>query len=290
MESFCLEIKTTCKNCGNPIMINALVNEIHCDSCDTEDEISKDNWDDIFKIPLFQYRYQNDNFVSKKYDTETISRCIDNSHNTGPSSVKIISADYDFSVLFGSEAAQCPKCKTPVPEEAISSTDGCFYICSQCNNNISVRKPDDYITYILPEVKFIVGEEVNQFNTGFKDIRKLMDSIPKEQLNQYNINPDYFKKPPEDKLLLFTCPACAASLKIDDSKRTITCQYCNAEIYLPDELWHELHPVKTVKRWYILIDRPKMSQNISDTFKCPECGKENKRVYRFCIGCGAALV
>jgi hypothetical protein len=56
------------------------------------------------------------------------------------------------------------------------------------------------------------------------------------------------------KPILFTCPSCGGNLKIDGSERTITCSFCDSSIYLPDDLWHRMHPVKTVSRWYILMD------------------------------------
>lgn len=49
------------------------------------------------------------------------------------------------------------------------------------------------------------------------------------------------------------CPECGAALKIDtQTPRTTTCQYCSADLYLPDELWRGLHPVSTAaRRWYV---------------------------------------
>lgn len=48
------------------------------------------------------------------------------------------------------------------------------------------------------------------------------------------------------------CPKCSASLDITaDSQRTVACKYCETDIYLPDDLWLRLHPVKKAERWYI---------------------------------------
>lgn len=47
------------------------------------------------------------------------------------------------------------------------------------------------------------------------------------------------------KPVLFSCPRCGAGLDIAaESPRILTCKYCDSDLYLPDALWHALHPVK----------------------------------------------
>ena len=47
------------------------------------------------------------------------------------------------------------------------------------------------------------------------------------------------------KPVLFGCPRCGAGLDIKaESPRILTCSYCESDLYLPDPLWHALHPVK----------------------------------------------
>lgn len=55
--------------------------------------------------------------------------------------------------------------------------------------------------------------------------------------------------------VVLSCPACAGSLKVTGiSDRTVTCQYCNSDVYLPDDLWTRLHPVKTATTWYFRLE------------------------------------
>ncbi len=50
--------------------------------------------------------------------------------------------------------------------------------------------------------------------------------------------------------IVMSCPQCSASLSITaESQRTTTCGYCNASVYLPDDLWRQLHPVRKATRW-----------------------------------------
>ncbi len=50
--------------------------------------------------------------------------------------------------------------------------------------------------------------------------------------------------------IAMACPSCGGGLTITaESERTTSCQYCQASVFLPDELWKRLHPVKTMERW-----------------------------------------
>jgi Zn finger protein HypA/HybF involved in hydrogenase expression len=219
MNSYCFEIKSTCKSCGNPISINAFENEIYCESCNNKNVISPGNWKSIVA----------DNIKEAKNFKE----------GEGQNS-KTFTGDFEFSLLFGKQKARCAKCKTTIPEEVYESLKENDYVCAKCSNNISVRKPDEFILKLIPSARFIVGEDVNQFNTGIKGV----------------------KKPDDIKPVLFNCPSCAANLEVDGSARMITCKSCSSKIYLPDDLWHELHPVKTVSRWYVLTDGAKTNENV----------------------------
>ncbi|MCX6163283.1 MAG: hypothetical protein NTU73_00195 [Ignavibacteriae bacterium] len=219
MKSYCFEIKTTCKNCGNPISINAFVNEIFCESCNGKNIFTQKLWKSIVM--------------------ENINEAEDFQDGEGQNS-KTFTGEYEFSLLFGKQKARCSKCKTTIPEDVLESFNKDNYTCPQCNNNISVRIPDKFISQIVPAAKLIVGEDANQFKTEITE----------------------FKKPEDIKPVIFTCPACAANLEVDGSKRMINCKFCDSKVYLPDDLWHELHPVKTVNRWYVVLDETGVNTNI----------------------------
>ncbi|MBI5498970.1 MAG: hypothetical protein HY907_01915 [Deltaproteobacteria bacterium] len=54
--------------------------------------------------------------------------------------------------------------------------------------------------------------------------------------------------------VIFACPSCHAGLPVDGSSRSVKCEFCDANVYLPDDLWRRFHPVKTVRRWCLCID------------------------------------
>jgi hypothetical protein len=52
--------------------------------------------------------------------------------------------------------------------------------------------------------------------------------------------------------IAFNCPTCGGVLQVDGSARVVKCAYCAGSAYLPDDLWHVLHPVPVTRPWYLL--------------------------------------
>jgi hypothetical protein len=57
------------------------------------------------------------------------------------------------------------------------------------------------------------------------------------------------------KPVSMSCPECNGALKATAaSKRIMTCQYCSAEVYLPDAIWRRLHPVRKMQEWFVRLE------------------------------------
>ena len=57
---------------------------------------------------------------------------------------------------------------------------------------------------------------------------------------------------PPFKPILFCCPNCGATLPIRaDSMRVLTCSHCEADSYLPAEVWHRLHTVRRRRVFWV---------------------------------------
>ena len=52
----------------------------------------------------------------------------------------------------------------------------------------------------------------------------------------------------------FACPQCGGNLVVSGEQRLETCKYCETRVYLPDDLWRILHPIKTKRTWFLLCD------------------------------------
>src|SRR5262249_37196322 len=65
--------------------------------------------------------------------------------------------------------------------------------------------------------------------------------------------------------VIMRCPECGGSLRVtSDSARTIACDHCNNNVYLPDDLWRSLHPVKRAAFWTIAWDLPPLAEGIRE--------------------------
>ncbi len=50
--------------------------------------------------------------------------------------------------------------------------------------------------------------------------------------------------------IVMACPKCGGGLSLTcEAERTTTCEFCSASVFLPDELWRRLHPVKMARAW-----------------------------------------
>jgi len=49
MVGICIELKTECKHCGNPLMLNALVTDILCPSCNKINSFSIETWQGLLE-------------------------------------------------------------------------------------------------------------------------------------------------------------------------------------------------------------------------------------------------
>jgi hypothetical protein len=147
-----------------------------------------------------------------------------------------MTGEYTFNITYGIQKPRCRKCKTTLDvnkyDEFITAGKA---VCQKCKNPVTARLLPEEAKDFFPLVKYLFGEDSDMFS--FVPEGKAAAEIEKSS-----------------KPILFTCPSCAGNLKIDGSSRMITCNYCNSEIYLPDDLWLRLHPVKTVDRWYLVLD------------------------------------
>ncbi|KXK50767.1 MAG: DNA-directed RNA polymerase subunit P [Chlorobi bacterium OLB5] len=145
----------------------------------------------------------------------------------------IMRGAYTYQLMYGKQQPRCGKCKTKIDVNKLEDYSAkSNYSCPKCSNEIFIRRTNDILQKEFSGIKFLVGED---------------DDMLK-------VNPVKGKLPSSAKPVLFTCPSCAGNLEIDGTDRMVSCKYCDSQIYLPDDLWLRLHPVKEVSRWYMVID------------------------------------
>ncbi len=130
-------------------------------------------------------------------------------------------------------APRCEKCKTPL-SEVQPGTDGHVF-CIECGRRYHTYPAPDWLRARVPSVVQIISPE-----------REMSAAAGSQQLEL-----DQEKPQP----IMMTCPGCGGGLTITaDTHRTCLCQFCQGQVFIPDELWSRLHPVKTKQEWFVRFE------------------------------------
>ncbi len=132
---------------------------------------------------------------------------------------------FNMKVTYGRLVPYCSKCKRDFNiEDDYNGTDK--MTCPDCGTVMPAFAAPDWFRKALEGAILIAGAWPE------------MKEVEKED------------KPVSDPVA-FTCPQCAGSLMIDGKARLGNCEYCEPRVYLPDDLWLRLHPVKKKTRWFV---------------------------------------
>jgi DNA-directed RNA polymerase subunit M/transcription elongation factor TFIIS len=146
------------------------------------------------------------------------------SYEEGEGTNSTIWGTFHSTLLYARLKPYCLECKTDMEMDWEIKGEQ-KYKCKSCGNTINVVSAPEWVVEEKPEVKVFV-------NTGL---------IAKSDEEKSDI----------EGPVIFTCPGCGGALSIDGSERIIVCEYCGANVYLPDDLWLRLHPAKKKRRWFI---------------------------------------
>ncbi len=123
----------------------------------------------------------------------------------------------------------CPDCGQVLNTDDIpNDTDG-FFACDSCKKSQAV---------------FPAPSWMKKMTKGDKKSPVQILCAEKES------GEDAAASPPSP--IAFSCISCGGSLKLSaDTPRILTCEYCQTQQFLPGALWHAIHPVKKIRKWYI---------------------------------------
>lgn len=126
----------------------------------------------------------------------------------------------------------CRSCATLLQWEAIarswdeaSARGSATVHCGECGEAHRTRQPPAWATEIFPGLVYLVGETA----------------------------PDSAAPADPPKPVIFKCPSCLAPLNVDGVRRIVRCRFCEADVYLPDDLWIHLNPGAKRARWWMLF-------------------------------------
>lgn len=93
---------------------------------------------------------------------------------------------------------------------------------------------------------------------GFIASKKLRGGLRAEQVFVAPVeDAQHVEHVPDAKPVIFGCLNCGANLKITaESKRVVTCDYCDTDSFLPASVWHRLHPVRKRRAFWLRLGTP----------------------------------
>lgn len=135
-------------------------------------------------------------------------------------------------ITYGPQVPLCSKCNTPLPVDKIHPGHTGQIECTSCGSTTSTHPPPQWLKEIMPNCRQIYG--------GEPDSKGPDNAVAPD-------TPQTAEKP-----VAMNCPSCGAGLSFTSANdRLVPCQYCGADIYMPDAVWRRLHPVKRSQRWYL---------------------------------------
>ena len=132
--------------------------------------------------------------------------------------------DGELQVLirWGPAWPSCVTCSNRLPVESVPPGGDGKLACS-CGQSVDTFPPPQWLRDIVPEIVQLFGARREGAPPGVAAVAPT----------------------PTVKPVLFNCPRCGGGLDISaEMPRILTCRYCESDLYLPDPLWHALHPIK----------------------------------------------
>lgn len=136
-----------------------------------------------------------------------------------------------YKLVYSSAQPYCEECKTVLDEDFLADAvkNKKPVSCPSCNHKMPVREADAEIKELHPKAIGVINDS---FGSDYAE-----------------------KNTDKESMLVFKCNTCGAGLELTNkTQRTIKCNYCDNENYLPDAIWTKLHPNKEVQPLFVLLE------------------------------------
>ncbi|MBN1150432.1 hypothetical protein JXA84_04325 [candidate division WOR-3 bacterium] len=156
-------------------------------------------------------------------------------YEEGEGTNSTVMGEINYQITYGKQTPRFPESKKSIDIKKIDDYAEQGYVEDpDTGKKYSLRKIPQKYSKIFPGALYLAMEDAELIPGG--------DKIS-EGKTENSTEP-----------VAFACPKCGGFLDIDGKDRMVKCSFCNASVYLPDDLWMRLHPVKTITRWYVILN------------------------------------
>ncbi len=172
---------------------------------------------------------QTDIPVAREYLVETLSEACSDMQKTdiGTGSGTMLLGTFSGNLTLARFNPYCVQCKTDFASPW-SLRAGSSYSCAKCGATYPVDSPPAFLKDELPGIRYLINALLSSDTSSASS----SGSFP----------------------VALACPSCGASLTVDGTTRFVDCNYCNTQVYLPDNLWLRFHSVRKKRRWFVVCE------------------------------------
>jgi hypothetical protein len=197
-----------------PLPLDRPAREVECGKCHSKVSLPEQVWRFAFE------RFEGDSPPAAG-GTDTVTETV---------------AGFRLHLQVARIAPHCEKCGSALPVEAALANGGGDFSCTSCGDPASVWTAPSWLSSIIPTCKQLISTDPGGGSTP--------EGVALDAAVSEAIAP-----------VAMPCPQCSGSLRITtEHERIVPCQYCSTDVFLPDEVWRRLHPVKTVQWFYAAFE------------------------------------
>ncbi len=127
----------------------------------------------------------------------------------------------------------CEKCGAPFGVNQLPVGTDTNFACTQCGDPASTHPVPKWLRGMVPTARQFYSTDPGAGGASTLSLESAQSIKP----------------------VAMACPACGGSLAATtESERIMACRFCHTDVYLPDDVWRRLHPVATVKEWFIRFE------------------------------------
>lgn len=169
-----------------------------------------------------------------------------------------LTGGFDLDISYWRLQPRCFQCKEKLDANSVSTgTDGAIP-CPACGHETDTFPAPGWLAEAVPTARQIFGGEREGQTRG------------------------------EDpgtgqRAVMVTCNNCGGSTRITrESRRTVSCSYCNAEMVLPEMVWRRFHTPRVVREWFVRFEgeTPEMRQREFQRLQAMEIKRQDLEVRR----------